>query len=213
MWEIIINFAKTNWLALLSFVVSIIGAASWFPVLSKSRKIRKRKIIGTIVDHRVISDAKVQNASGVEKAKGTILMIAVNLFVAHESFFVYDCKAEVQLHDGKVYKGNIVDGVLSEKTSGTTATFTCPKEYNFNLHREIIAEKDNIRIISLMIENSDFHCVDEVQQIKFIFESGAEKALCSKTVIFTRADFPELNHMNFIDSLFLKPGTISTFRR
>ena len=157
MWETIVNFVKNNWLDIISFVIGIIGAAAWIPTLVGSHKIKKRKIIGIVVDHRVISDAKVKNAAGVEKAKGTILMLAVNWFIAHESFFIHNCKTEVTLNDDKVYTGDIVDGSFVEHTDGVDATFLCPKEYNFNLHREIIAEKDNIRIVSLMIKNSDFH--------------------------------------------------------
>ena len=213
MWEAIVNFLKTNWLALFSLAVSIVGAASWIPTMKKNSEIKKRKITGTIVDYRVISDAEVENAEKTEKANGTILMLGLNLFIAHESFFAHNCKIEVELKDEKKYNGKIIDGTLIEKSNGVRSPFSCPKEYNFNLHREIIAEKDNVRIIPFIVENANFKSINEVQQISIVLENDSDGSKYSKTIVFPSENFPGFNHMKFIAEYFYIPGTVGTFKR
>ena len=213
MWANIVDFLKNNWFDVLSFIIGIIGAAAWIPTVVSYYKIKKRKIVGTIVDYRVIAEAEVENAEKTEKANGTILILGLNLFIAHESFFAHNCKIEVKLKDEKKYNGKIVDGTLIEKSNGVRSPFSCPKEYNFNLHREIIAEKDNVRIIPFIVENANFKSINEVQQISIVLENDSDGSKHSKTIVFSSENFPGFNHMKFIAEYFYIPGTAGTFKR
>ena len=211
--DVIVGFLKVHWFDVLSFIVGLIGAAAWIPTVVSYYKIKKRKIVGNIVDYRVIADAEVENAEKTEKANGTILMLGLNLFIAHESFFAHNCKIEVKLKDDKKYTGKIIDGTLIEKSNGTRSTFSCPKEYNFNLHREIIAEQDNVRIIPFIVEDATFKSINEVQQISITLKNDSDGSKYSKTIVFSSENFPGFNHMKFISEHFSAYGTVSTFRR
>lgn len=190
---------------LLALVISLVGAAAWIPAIVNLVQIKRRKVEGTIVDYRIIQDAKVEDSTRTKKEIGTILMLGINFFIADKSFFAKNYEINVSLSSGGKLKGIIVDGVLIEHNDNEEFLFLNPLDFNFNLRREIVPDKDNIRIVSIMIQNANFDKIEQINEVEFIFkneEKGKRKIV--KSVIFKKEDFPEFNRMRFIDNFFKK---------
>lgn len=199
---------------LLALVISLVGAAAWIPAIVNWVGIKRRKIRGTIVDHRILENGEVYDSTRDQTEKGTILMLAINFFVSYESFFAKDYDINVRLKNGGDLKGILIDGKITEKSlDGGKGVFICPQEYNFNLHREIIADRDNIRILPMMIKSANFSSVDEIEYIEFIFMNDmVGKKAAKKSVIFSSGDFPKFNHMRFIEDYLRRNAQVKTVR-
>ena len=85
---------------ILNLVIGLFGAAAWIPSIINSIQIYKRKIEGNIVDYRILSSGKAENAAKTEKEKGTILMLGINFFISYDSFFVKDYDINIRLKNG-----------------------------------------------------------------------------------------------------------------
>ena len=201
----------------ITFVLSFIGALAWIPSIVQlvvqvfeKVSIHKRKIKMNIVDIQTLSSAKVTNAYNTKCLEGSILVLAVNMFIADVSFFANEVYGKVYIGTtGKTVVKNacLVDGEIVAKFDVGEKILDIPDENNFNLHREIICEKDNVRVLPFMVEDVVNLSVRGIEKIEIIFE-GKEK----KKVVIKNQDFPQFNHMGFLKKRMIFKGSDIIYR-
>ena len=192
MLNMILEFLKNYWdecLSVLSILVALV------PLIIDCIKVRKRTIFVNVVDYNIITNAKVSNCDNSESKEGTFLLLAANLFVPDKSFFVEEYEISATLKSGTVSKAMITDGTFTiHNNNKKDVEFVVPSMYNFNLHKEIICEQDNIRIFQIMLLNSNIKGIDEISSINFSFKNKG----CSKNITIETTPFPNFNKMKFL---------------
>ena len=187
-----INFIYDYWGDLLSVCAIIVALV---PLLVDSVKVKTRKISANVVDYKFITNAQASNFDDSEKEKGTILLLAVNLFVPYESFFVEEYEIVAKLKSGSLSKAIITDGNLTiYHESGKNAKFIMPLEHDFNLHKEIICERDNIRILEIMLVDTAIESIDSLENLRIVLKNRKVK----KDILLKGKDFPNFNKMKFL---------------
>lgn len=199
-----LDFLKNHWDECLSVLAIIVALV---PLLVELIKRKCRKIYANIVDYNIITNAEVCNCYYTEKKTGTLLLLAINLFVPYESFFVENYEINAKLKSGTVSKAIITDGGITiHRNDGKDTEFIIPSDYNFNLHKEIICEQDNIRIFEIMLLDATVDTILDIDSIEFIFKNSKSK----KIVTIGTEHFPKFNKMQFL-SEFDKDVTIFWF--
>lgn len=192
-----LEFMKNHWDECLSVLAIIVAV---LPLVANRIKIKHRRVFVNIVDHELITNASATTYDNSEQKKGTILIFAVNLFVPYESFFIEDYEITANLKSGTTSKGIITDGSFTiHMRDGKDKAFSIPQEYNFNLHREIVSEKDNIRIVKIMFTDVNIVKIEDIKNIDFVFENNKEK----KSITISGSHFPKFNKMKFLSN-FMK---------
>ena len=136
-----------------------------------------------------ISDSNYEN-----KINGTILVLALNCFVSEKALFAKDYSIEACIKVTTKTTGIVFDGMVTEKENEIKKTLTIPDDYNFNLHREIVQDKDNVRIIPFLLKNVMFDDIKDVNYIKITLQGNKE----TKTLLIEQEDFPVYNRMGFL---------------
>lgn len=175
-------------------ILSIVGAAAWIPLVIAHFSLKHRKLSATVVDYRIIENAFVSDSSGENKITGTILILAMNCFVTEKSLFAKDYKIKVFLKEDTQANGIVFDGDTKERYKGKEKILEIPQEYNFNLHREIIHDKDNVRIFPLLFRNVAFDNIASIEKIVFKFKGNKE----TKKLVVEQKDIPVHNRMGLI---------------
>lgn len=187
----IIQFIAANATA---FVSTVAALAAWIPFVVERISLKRRKLSATVVDYRIIEDASVFDSRGENKITGTILILVMNCFVTEKSLFAKDYKIKVFLNEDTQANGIVFDGETKEKYNGREKILEIPVEYNFNLHREIVHDKDNVRVFPLLFRNVAFDSVTSIEKIVFEFKGNKE----TKTLIIEQKDIPVHNRMGLI---------------
>lgn len=196
-----LDFLKNHWDECLSVLAIFVALV---PLLVELIKRKCRKIYANIVDYNIITNAEVCNCYYTEKETGTLLLLAINLFVPYESFFVENYEINAKLKSGTVSRAIITDGGITiHRNDGKDTEFIIPSDYNFNLHKEIICEQDNIRIFEIMLLDATVDTILDIDSIEFIFKNSKSK----KIVTIGTEHFPKFNKMQFL-SEFDKDVTI-----
>lgn len=195
-----LELLKNHWDELLAVCAIIVALV---PLAAEHIKIKKRKIYANVVDYSIVTNATVSNYDNTEKANGTLLLLAVNLFVPYKSFFVERYEITAKLKSGTIAKAIITDGDLTIHKNNRDVEFILPSDYNFNLHKEIICEKDNIRIFEIMLINSAITTKDDIDNLEFVFENKK----CKKKLLLKTNELPNFNKMRFL-SEFEKDATV-----
>lgn len=183
----------------LSLILSIIGALAWTPGIIKLIQIHRRKICSNIVDFDIITNAKTSSYDNKKHLNGTLVIIAANFFISDRSFFITNYDINVKLKSGTMSNAILFDGsVTVNRLSENERIFSLPKKYNLNLHKEIICEKDNIRILPLMLKNATINNIDEIEYVEMTFVNNRIK----KTIRYDSKDFPDFNKGDFIANCF-----------
>jgi len=184
----------------LALVLGLVGAFAWAPIIIDWILICHRKIYTNVVDDYMVTEAWVTTEDKKQTMKGTVLLIATNLFVSKKSYFVDNYNISVKLKSGTVSKAIITDGSISINTPQGIEYFRMPADYNFNLHREIISDKDNIRIFQVFLVNTQISNVHDIESITFNFKNNTT----SKELVIETADFPRFNRMKFLSKYISK---------
>lgn len=184
-----------------TLILSIIGALAWIPSLIQLSiqligyiKKHKRKIKMNVVDIKDIGKATVGDAYKTREKDGTILLLAANVFVPKESYYSEDIEVTAFIETtGKTQlrKGILIDGEIIIHSEKESKLLNIPEENNFNLHREIICESDNVRAFAFMFEDSVFS-IRSIQKLEILF-----KGKPNKKVVLHSYDFPVFNHMGY----------------
>ena len=189
--EKIIQFVITNADA---FISTVAAFAAWVPFVVEYISLKRRKLSATVVDYRIIENASVFDSIGKNKITATILILAVNCFVTERSFFAKDYKINVFLDEDTRANGIVFDGETREKDNGKEKNLEIPIEYNFNLHREIVHDEDNVRIFPLLFKNIAFNNIASIKKIVFEFKGNKE----TKILTIEQKDIPVHNRMGLI---------------
>ncbi len=187
-------------MAIWTLILSIIGALAWVPIVIEYIKIKNRKIQGSIVDFFCIYDTKLTSYDGKESKSGTLVLLLMNFFVAKESVYVNSIDATVTLTSGTTASVELIDGriTVDDDSNNPIEEVCIPDDMNLNLHREIIAEKDNIRIVPLLLINTTISNFDEIDCFSLKFNKSKQ----SKNVIIKREQFPKFNKNSILRKYF-----------
>lgn len=172
-------------------LLSLIGAAAWGPSLfelwlrfKERLAIRNRKIDVSTID--VYSETKeIDN----EKS-GFILLLMVNMFIPEKSFFIEKAIANIRFCGNRNKKVKLIESSIISVTKKMDIPIFIPNEYNFNMHREIICERDNIRIIAFEIDEIVNSNIGNIEELELVFEGFEGK----KKVVITGEELR--NHEN-----------------
>ena len=186
-----LELLKNHWDELLAVCAILVALV---PLAVEHIKIKKRKIYANVVDYSIVTNATVSNYNNTEKANGTLLLLAVNLFVPYKSFFVEKYEIKAKLKSGTISKAIITDGDLTIHKNNKDIEFILPSDYNFNLHKEIICEKDNVRTFEIMLVDSSITTKDDIDNLQFVFENRE----CKKSIVLKTENFPNFNKMKFL---------------
>lgn len=175
---------------ILSFILSILGASAWIPYLIDYFKKHNRKIQAHVFDFSIYPNMQTANADYTQIQKGTIILLAVNLFIPLESYFVEEYEIKAYLKSGSVADAIILDGGFGSEPKEKFIK----DEFNFNIHKGIINDTDNIRIIPIMLKEIDITDIDGIRQLNFTFKNCKR----NKKLIITTEEFPIYNKNGFI---------------
>ena len=189
-----------------SLILSIIAAGAWIPILIGFFTEKNRKVCANLVDYRIIESAKATDSTGKNKIQGTILSLGINFYIPKKSFFTSELEMKIKLKNNAETNCQLLDGSVGEQRTDGIYFYTNPIEYNFNMHREIIAEKDNVRIIQIMAKNIEFSSIDEIEYVSFTLIERNIRRIKKQVTIYSK-DFPIYNRMRFIDVFFSKELT------
>ncbi len=195
-WESFFSF-----LFELDTLLAIIGAAAWIPALrinkqekEEKEEIKNRAIEMSLFDFLLIDNTSKETYPG-NYYNGSLLLIAANLYIPDKSFFAKTCTIRIDFCNGDSQHGYIVDGTFRVLNGRDSKELNIPKEYNFNLHREIIHDKDNIRILAIAIPNREVQNMGNIDAIEFTFKDKHNE----KHVVIASKDYPYINNSNFLD--------------
>ena len=115
--------------------------------------------------------------------------------IPYKSFFVENYDISARLKSGVVVKAIITDGSLTiHRKNNIDIEFGLPSEYNFNLHKEILSERDNIRIFEIMLIDSSVERIEDIECIIFEFKNSE----CKKRIVLNAKAFPDFNKARFL---------------
>ncbi|MCI9333053.1 MAG: hypothetical protein HFG05_12945 [Oscillibacter sp.] len=178
---------KIDW----TLVLSIIGASAWLPIIATPIINTLRKIQVALIDCEVLTSGIAISYDKKEK-HGTILLLALNLYVESVDFFPTDISAKVKLLSGAVSNAVLLDGstVVSNNGNGTKSKFKIPLEWEWNISRTIHHNSDNVKVVAFLVENIAFQQAQDIGTIKIILRSGK---LSKKTIEINNSQFPHFN--------------------
>lgn len=190
----------------LSDVIAFIGAAAWIPAIvqiiysvREKNETKNRTISMQIIDTKLFYGVSIYECGKtvVSSKSGSVVLLATNMFVPEKSFFVdsYSIKLKLENID-KPITAKIIGNVDIIKDNIKTNKITIPVKYNFNLHREIICEKDNIRVFAIFVENHNVVSEENIEDIEFEFK-GSEDI---KTVTFNDESLLRYIKCNFLST-------------
>lgn len=193
-----LNFIKNYW----SEILSVVGAAAWLPVIFKVIVNYFRQIQVTVLDSRVLTNATAVSVGKKEKISGTMLLLAMNLFIKDITLFARKISVIVKLKDGTVANSEILDfsTLKSNNDDDTTSIFDVPVKEEFNISRTINSNADNIKYMAFMVKSINFSSVDDISEIEIrIFYNCWKIKLFSKKVVIHSSDFPTFNSSHIFD--------------
>lgn len=187
-----------------SDIISIIGAAAWIPAivqiiysLREKKEIKNRIISMQLIDTEVFNGVSIYECrKAINSSKsGSVVLLATNMFIPEKSFFVNSFSVKLKLCNiDEEINAKILGNVDLAKDEFKINSITIPNEYNFNLHREVICEKDNIRVFALFIENYKISSIRNIEEISFLLKGTDD----TKTIIIDR-----FNKSTYKESSFL----------
>jgi|GEM_PF-1856503 len=195
-----LEFIKDNW----TEILSVVGAAAWLPIIFSTILNCFRKIHITVLDSRVLTNAFGDSVKKKQRKKGTILLLATNMFIKKTTFFARNILVDVQLKNGASLKTELLDfsGITSNNLDGTESTFDVSVKYEFNISRTLYGDEDNIKYIAVLVESANFSTLDEIDKINIHMSSSRIfKKLLTKKITITSEDFPTFNSSHLIENV------------
>ena len=154
-------------------IVSIVAAlAAWAPFFFEHWIVKRRTPSCVVVDYKIMEDGGVSDSNRENKIEGTILVLALNCFVSKKALCAKEYSIEACVRGETKTSGVLFDGEIKELN--TNRIMAIPNEYNFNLHREIVQDKDNVRIFPFLLKNVAFSDIKDIDYIKITFKGNEE---------------------------------------
>ena len=189
----VINFLLKYGITIISIFAAL---AAWVPFMLERWRVKKRIPSCVVVDYRIMDQGSVSDSNRENKIDGTILVLALNCFVSEKALFAKDYTIEACVKKDTKTVGILFDGEITEIEGVTKKkkALNIPDEYNFNLHREIVQDKDNVRILPFLLKNVAFDDIKDVDYIKVTIKGNKE----TKILRIQQSDFPIYNRMGFL---------------
>lgn len=187
----------------ITFILSLLGALAWIPILIVPVFDHFRKLHIVPLDFRILTNAYGVSADKKSKKKGTILILVLNVFIRKTTIFCKKIMAKVVLKNGTTLKTELLDfsTLTSNNDDGTKSTFAVPEGQEFNISRTVHADIDNLRYVSFLAENGSFETLDDVKEIQLILYFGK---LFRKKVRINCEEFPKFNSVKLLDKYEIK---------
>lgn len=187
-------------------ILSLIGAAAWIPIiftpiLHYFLHYFDRLYV-TVLGVRILTNGVGRSVSQKEEKHGTIVMLVLNWYIKSTTFFAKEINTKIKLKSGDLLNSEILDfsTLTSFNDNGTKSVFDIPLEQEFNISRTIHKSCDNVRYISLLVENGNFTKIEDIEEIIFTFYYGKKhNKVSKKTVSIKYSDFPTFNSTRLIE--------------
>lgn len=180
-------------------IASIIGAAAWIPIIFKPICNFLRKLHVAPLDIRVLTNASGTSAYNKEKKYGTIIMLALNIYIREVPLFAEKISASVILKNGTKLNTELLDfsTLTSNNDNDTKSIYEVPLGQELNITRSIHPNIDNIKYVSFLVENANFRNPEDIDAIKLSL--GSNKWWNTKKVNILFNEFPTFNSTHMID--------------
>lgn len=163
-----------------SDVIAVIGAAAWIPAIvqiiysvREKNETKNRTISMQLIDTKAFYNVSIYecgNPTNLSKS-GSVVLLATNIFIPEKSFFVDSYSIKLKINNiEKLITAKIIGNVDIVKDNKQSNRLTIPIKYNFNLHREIICEKDNLRVFAVFVEEYSVMSDKNIEKIEFEFK-------------------------------------------
>ena len=174
-------------------IASVVGAAAWIPIIIKPICNYFRKIHIAPLDIRILTNAFGVSANRKEKKQGSILLLALNIYIKELPLFARNISATVILKNGAKLKTELLDfsTLTSNNDDDTKSIFNIHISQELNITRTIHPNIDNIKYVSFLVESANFRKPEEIDIIKLSL--GGNKWWNRKTVKISCDEFPTFN--------------------
>lgn len=180
-----------------SFILSVLGATAWLPILITPLVNICRKISVSLLECRILTSGIGISAITNEKKVGVITLLVVNLFREGADYYPTTIQAAFKLKDGRTYSAEILDFSSITSNYGCKKTmFSIPIDMEFNVSRTIKSNADNIKAIAFLVEGAVFSNMSEVQEIRIKLCAGRFN---NKVIRIVASDFPRFNSTRILD--------------
>lgn len=195
-----LDFLKEHW----DEILSIVGAAAWLPIIILPILNYFRKVRGTILDARILTNGDGISADRKDIKKGTILMLVTNLYINKMALFAKNISVRVKVENSGFLNAELLDfsTITSRNDDQTESYFSVKVEQEFNISRTIHPDTDNIKYIAVLVEHAAFRNLSDISEIEIVLYYGYKKCrLFSKSIVLTQSDFPKFNSTHLIDAV------------
>lgn len=175
-----------------AFVLSVIGALAWVPIIITPIVNTFRKVHATLFEGRVLSNGKAIPAGKKEAKGGTILLLCLDVFSKGVDFFPTEISAQIVLKGKTVSNATLLDcsTVIANNDDGTKSRFKIPLDMEWNVSRSIHKNSDNIKIVAFLVENVAFNQLYDIDEIEIVLCSSK---LFKKKIKIQNDQFPFFN--------------------
>ena len=182
----------------ITLILGILGALAWLPIIGSAVTDHFRKLRIVPLDSYVLTNAKGISAGKKSKKTGTILMLALNLFIKKTTIFAKSILLTVELKNKTKLQAELLDfaTLSSNNNDGTISTFEIPQGSGLNSYRTIKADEDNLKFVAFLVESGSFQSIDDVEKLKFTIQYGA---WFKKNVTVTSDEFPTFNSTKLLE--------------
>lgn len=182
----------------ITLILGILGALAWLPIIGSAVIDHFRKLRIVPLDSYVLTNAEGISAGKKSKKTGTILMLALNLFIRKTTIFAKSILLTVELKNKTKLQAELLDfaTLSSNNNDGTISTFEIPQGSGLNSYRTIKADEDNLKFVAFLVESGSFQSIDDVEKLKFTIQYGA---WFKKNVTVTSDEFPTFNSTKLLE--------------
>ena len=183
----------------IAMYASFIGAAAWIPIIIKPICNYFRRVHIAPLDIRVLTDAFGVSANRKEKKIGTIILLALNIYIKESPLFAKNISSTVILKNGTKLKTELLDfsTLTSDNDDDTQSIFNIHMTQELNITRTIHPNVDNIKYVAFLVENANFKSPEEINKIKI--RLGKNKWLGVKEATVLYDSFPKFNSTHMFD--------------
>jgi len=182
----------------ITLILSILGALAWFPIIGSAVIDHFRKLRIVPLDSRVLTNAEGISAGKKSKKTGTILMLALNIFIKKTTIFAKSISLTVILKNKTKLQAELLDfaTLSSNNNDGTTSVFVIPEGLELNSYRTIRADEDNLKFVAFLVESGMFQSIDDIEKLEISVQYGI---WFKKKVTVTNEDFPRFNSTRLLE--------------
>lgn len=182
----------------ITLILSVLGALAWIPIVGTAVIDHFRCLKIVPLDSRVLTNAQGISAGQKSKKSGTILMLALNVFIKKTTIFAKSISLMVILKNKTKLQAELLDfaTLSSNNNDGTTSVFVIPEGLELNSYRTIRADEDNLKFVAFLVESGTFQSIDDVEKLEISVKYGV---WFKKKVTVTNGDFPRFNSTRLLE--------------